>query len=346
MPVPRPRAAGERCRAKRGGEGEIIRCRPHLLARTGKNEPQVRGNRIVAQSPVECGKDGFANARRILAAHRRSRIAMTENPSPRMNSSRRRRRHFRRADCRPIRRPASGSGMRSRRNMALSASAERICSRRAFSPSVHSTGWLPPCCRRDEVDERARCLQASAGLVDRPPPLRLGLRPSHLAPALRGRGTLILNAVTLKTSECPGTAACPPETCMRPSSAQRRSCGNTFPGLSRWFGSKAHLTRICWSRSVCVEHFRHQVALFDADAVLAGEHAAHLHAQAQNVRAEILGLAPVRPACWRRRGSAGADCRRRHGRHWRRAGRIVSDRSRMPASTRGSSLRGMVPSMQ
>ena len=37
---------------------------------------------------------------------------------------------------------------------------------------------------------------------------------------------------------------------MRPSSAQRRSCGNTLPGLSRWLGSKAHLTRICWSRSI------------------------------------------------------------------------------------------------
>ena len=73
---------------------------------------------------------------------------------------------------------------------------------------------------------------------------------------------------------------------MRPSSAQRRSCGNTFPGLSRWLGSKAHLTRICWSRSACVEHFRHQVALFHADAMLAGEHTADLDAEAQDVGAE------------------------------------------------------------
>ena len=29
---------------------------------------------------------------------------------------------------------------------------------------------------------------------------------------------------------------------MRPSSAQRWSCGNILPGLSRWFGSNAHLT--------------------------------------------------------------------------------------------------------
>ena len=36
-------------------------------------------------------------------------------------------------------------------------------------------------------------------------------------------------------------------TTRRPSSAQRRSLGNTLPGLSRWSGSKAHFTRICWS---------------------------------------------------------------------------------------------------
>src|SRR5690606_20176589 len=46
-----------------------------------------------------------------------------------------------------------------------------------------------------------------------------------------------------------GKAIWPRWTCMRPSSAQRCSCGNTLPGLSRWLGSKAHLTRICWLRS-------------------------------------------------------------------------------------------------
>ena len=38
-----------------------------------------------------------------------------------------------------------------------------------------------------------------------------------------------------------------------------------------------------------VEHFRHQVALLDADAVLAGEHAADLDAQLENVGAEFFG---------------------------------------------------------
>src|SRR5438105_3567140 len=37
------------------------------------------------------------------------------------------------------------------------------------------------------------------------------------------------------------------------------------------------------------EHRRHQVALLDADAVLAGQHAADLDAELQNVRAEFFG---------------------------------------------------------
>ena len=38
-----------------------------------------------------------------------------------------------------------------------------------------------------------------------------------------------------------------------------------------------------------VEHFGHQVALFDADAMFAGQHAADLDAEPQYVGAEILG---------------------------------------------------------
>ena len=76
---------------------------------------------------------------------------------------------------------------------------------------------------------------------------------------------------------------------MRPSSAQRCSSGNTFPGLSRCFGSNAHLTRCCCVEVVLVEHLRHQVALLDADAVLAGQHAADLDAEPQDVGAESLG---------------------------------------------------------
>ena len=40
---------------------------------------------------------------------------------------------------------------------------------------------------------------------------------------------------------------------------------------------------------VLAEHFGHQVALFDAHPVLAGQHTAHRHAEAQDVVAEFLG---------------------------------------------------------
>jgi hypothetical protein len=39
-----------------------------------------------------------------------------------------------------------------------------------------------------------------------------------------------------------------------------------------------------------VEHFRHEITLLDTHAMLAGQHAANLHAQAQDVRAEGFGL--------------------------------------------------------
>ena len=76
---------------------------------------------------------------------------------------------------------------------------------------------------------------------------------------------------------------------MRPNSAQRCNVGNTLPGLSRPLGSKAHFTRCCWFKIDLGEHHRHQVALFDADAVLAGQHAADLDAELQDVGAELFG---------------------------------------------------------
>ena len=50
------------------------------------------------------------------------------------------------------------------------------------------------------------------------------------------------------------------------------------------------------------KHHRHQVALFDADAVLAGEHAADFDAQPQDIGAELLGAFELAGHCWRRRG--------------------------------------------
>ena len=86
-----------------------------------------------------------------------------------------------------------------------------------------------------------------------------------------------------------GNATRPACTCMRPSSAQRCRVGNTLPGLSRPLASKAHLTPLLLVEVDLGEHRRHQVALLDADAVLAGEHAADLDAQLQDVGAERLG---------------------------------------------------------
>src|SRR5690606_15703427 len=47
-----------------------------------------------------------------------------------------------------------------------------------------------------------------------------------------------------------GKASWPRCTWMRPSSAQRCSTGNTFPGLSSPPESNAHLTLCCWAMSI------------------------------------------------------------------------------------------------
>ena len=73
--------------------------------------------------------------------------------------------------------------------------------------------------------------------------------------------------------------------------AIRPSSGNTFAGLSSQAGSNTARTRICCARSSGVNWQRHQLALLDADAVLAGEAAADFDAEAQNVFACLLGFA-------------------------------------------------------
>jgi hypothetical protein len=55
-------------------------------------------------------------------------------------------------------------------------------------------------------------------------------------------------------------------------------------------GSKAHLSALLLGEIGLAEHRRHQVALFDADAMFAGQHAADLDAEAQDVGAEGLRL--------------------------------------------------------
>ena len=67
-------------------------------------------------------------------------------------------------------------------------------------------------------------------------------------------------------------------------STQRR---NTLCGLSSQSGSKAVLIRRCWSSSCAAELHAHQVALLHADAMLAGQAAADLDAELQDVGAEL-----------------------------------------------------------
>ena len=87
-----------------------------------------------------------------------------------------------------------------------------------------------------------------------------------------------------------GNGTLPACTCRRPSSAQRCSCGKTLPGLSSPLASKAHFTRCCWLRSISENIIGHQVALLDADAMLAGENAPDLDAELENFGAELFGL--------------------------------------------------------
>ena len=104
-------------------------------------------------------------------------------------------------------------------------------------------------------------------------------------------------------------------------SAQRCRVGTTLPGLSRPSPSKAHLSAAA-GRDLLPRTSRHQVAFLDPDAVFAGDHPADLDAQPK-ISAPNARPCRARPACWRRRGSADADCRRRHERHWSSAGHIL-----------------------
>ena len=84
--------------------------------------------------------------------------------------------------------------------------------------------------------------------------LDLGPAAAHLQPPLAGRRTAdqlgqllgvrrpMGDGLAHQNRGSSGKAVRPPCTCMRPSSAQRCSTGNTLPGLSSRAGSKAHLT--------------------------------------------------------------------------------------------------------
>ena len=93
-----------------------------------------------------------------------------------------------------------------------------------------------------------------------------------------------------------------------------------------------------------VEHLRHVLLLVDADAVLAGDRAAGVQARVEDLARTAPRPARPRPRCGRRNRPAGAGCRRRRGRRWRRASRTPCPSSSMRSSTSGSLVRGITPS--
>ncbi len=129
-------------------------------------------------------------------------------------------------------------------------------------------------------------------------------------------------------------------------SAQRRGVGTPLPGLSSSPGSKARLTAMNCSSSVLAELDAHLVDLLDADAVLAGDGAADLDAQLQDLAAELLGplqLARVVGVVEDQRvqvAVAGVE----HVGH--RQAVLLGQLARCGAAPPAARVRGMVPSMQ
>ena len=76
---------------------------------------------------------------------------------------------------------------------------------------------------------------------------------------------------------------------MRPSSAQRCKRREHLAGIEQALVVEGAFDALLLVEIDLGKHHRHQIALFDADAVLAGEHAADLDAQPQDIGAELLG---------------------------------------------------------
>ena len=119
--------------------------------------------------------------------------------------------------------------------------------------------------------------------LDRVPDARACRRP-------RSRAAARAAAARTASASSASLAARPRHAARRPALA---ASGNTLAGFSSHAGSKTSLTRSCASRSAGAYCTVHQVALLDADAVLAGQAAADLDAEPQDVGAERLGLLEV-----------------------------------------------------
>ena len=117
-----------------------------------------------------------------------------------------------------------------------------------------------------------------------------------------------------------------------------------MPGLSRPWVERAFQALLLVQIRL-VEHHRHQVALLDAHAVLAGQHAADLDAEPQDVGAERLGALelarPVGVIEDQRMQIAVAGVE--HVGHLQPVG---LGQVAIRRSTSGRRRRGMVPSMQ
>ena len=138
--------------------------------------------------------------------------------------------------------------------------------------------------------------------------------------------------------------------------APARACGrtrrsaaasaSTLPGLSSPFGSNAALDAVNSCSSSAAGTARTSVDLLDADAVLAGDRAAHVDAQLEDLGAEVLGAlelaAVVRVEQDQRMQVAVA----RVEHVARSAGRTSPPSPRSRSSMSARRARGIVPSMQ
>ena len=120
--------------------------------------------------------------------------------------------------------------------------------------------------------------------------------------------------------------------------------GKILPGFSRPAGLNASRTRRINVEIVFAEQKRHQVIFFHAHAVLAGDGAAHVDAEANNFVGGGDGAAKLLFVAARRTESADADCRRPREKYCRSRNRISLPISLMRRSVCGSLVRGITPS--
>ena len=149
-----------------------------------------------------------------------------------------------------------------------------------------------------------------------------------------GRITAVLIAAQpIRTAPARGSAPGPRWTCMRPSSAQRCSFGNTLPGLRSLAGSKAHFTAAA-GRGPSRRTSAGIRSRFSTPTPCSPVSTPPTSTQRRRMSAPNASARSSSPARWRRRGSAGAGCRRRHGRRWRPAGRARPPSPRMRSALR------------